>query len=243
MDAQTQLVYMQQRYYDPMAGRFLSVDPVAASAGGFNRYWYANNNPYKNIDPDGREACGKDTTCRLQQGERGGTLTINQATAGQRLNQAQAYLRSQESRLSNDYATPEDAKNAFARSFARKSAELGVEFGANIIARIAPKEIAYLLKDFQASIQTISSGPFAGYGAGVPIPGRPNDPAYWGFVHTHWSNDGGFSWRDVNMLIDRRINGYVIFPDESSRSFDYGKYSSGKVGPKDVYYNQSAYGF
>jgi RHS repeat-associated protein len=35
MDAQTQLVYMQQRYYDPMAGRFLSVDPVAVSAGGF----------------------------------------------------------------------------------------------------------------------------------------------------------------------------------------------------------------
>jgi len=53
-DAATGLGYMQQRYYDPMAGRFLSVDPVAASAGGFNRYWYADNNPYKYIDPDGR---------------------------------------------------------------------------------------------------------------------------------------------------------------------------------------------
>jgi uncharacterized protein RhaS with RHS repeats len=47
---------MQQRYYDPIAGRFLSIDPVAADAGSFNRYWYANNNPYKNIDPDGRES-------------------------------------------------------------------------------------------------------------------------------------------------------------------------------------------
>ncbi|MBX9625391.1 MAG: hypothetical protein K2X82_16415, partial [Gemmataceae bacterium] len=27
-DADTGLVYMQQRYYDPLAGRFLSVDPV-----------------------------------------------------------------------------------------------------------------------------------------------------------------------------------------------------------------------
>jgi RHS repeat-associated protein len=63
MDAQTQLVYMQQRYYDPMAGRFLSVDPVAASAGGFNRYWYANNNPYKYIDPDGRLACTNNGRC------------------------------------------------------------------------------------------------------------------------------------------------------------------------------------
>ncbi|MFZ2237326.1 MAG: RHS repeat-associated core domain-containing protein, partial [Dokdonella sp.] len=56
-DAATTLIYMQQRYYDPIAGRFLSVDPVSAdpnSGGNFNRYWYANNNPYKYIDPDGR---------------------------------------------------------------------------------------------------------------------------------------------------------------------------------------------
>ncbi|HJS61845.1 MAG TPA: RHS repeat-associated core domain-containing protein, partial [Pseudolabrys sp.] len=56
-DAQTGLTYMQQRYYDPQIGRFLSMDPVTADAntgGNFNRYWYANNNPYKFIDPDGR---------------------------------------------------------------------------------------------------------------------------------------------------------------------------------------------
>lgn len=56
-DSSTGLNYMQQRYYDPMIGRFLSVDPVSAdSATGsnFNRYWYANNNPYKFKDPDGR---------------------------------------------------------------------------------------------------------------------------------------------------------------------------------------------
>jgi RHS repeat-associated protein len=57
MDAQTGMNYMQQRYYDPAIGRFLSVDPVTAtSAGGnFNRYWYGNDNPYKFVDPDGRE--------------------------------------------------------------------------------------------------------------------------------------------------------------------------------------------
>jgi len=56
-DATTGLSYMQQRYYDPIGGRFLSIDPVAAdpnSGANFNRYWYANNNPYRNIDPDGR---------------------------------------------------------------------------------------------------------------------------------------------------------------------------------------------
>ena len=42
--------------------RFVSVDPVTAqqhikkgNVQGFNRYAYANNNPYKYIDPDGRD--------------------------------------------------------------------------------------------------------------------------------------------------------------------------------------------
>jgi len=54
MDASTGLSYMQQRYYDPVAARFLSNDSVAANAQSFNRYWYAYNNPYANVDPDGR---------------------------------------------------------------------------------------------------------------------------------------------------------------------------------------------
>ena len=48
---------MQQRYYDPIAGRFLSVDPVTTDAktgAMFNRYEYAKNNPYRYVDPDGR---------------------------------------------------------------------------------------------------------------------------------------------------------------------------------------------
>jgi RHS repeat-associated protein len=56
-DADTGLVYMQQRYYDPVAGRFLTVDPVPTDAntgGHFSRYDYVSNNPFKFIDPDGR---------------------------------------------------------------------------------------------------------------------------------------------------------------------------------------------
>ncbi len=58
-DADTALVYMQQRYYDPVAGRFLSVDPVVTDAKTgeqFNRYSYGNNNPYKFKDPNGKFA-------------------------------------------------------------------------------------------------------------------------------------------------------------------------------------------
>ncbi|MDM4766036.1 RHS repeat-associated core domain-containing protein [Pelomonas sp. SE-A7] len=60
-DAETDLVYMQQRYYDPIAGRFLSVDPVVTNANSgksFGRYHYANNNPYRYVDDDGRDAVG-----------------------------------------------------------------------------------------------------------------------------------------------------------------------------------------
>lgn len=58
-DAATGLVYMQQRYYDAGIGMFLSVDPVTAYSnpvGQFNRYRYANGNPYLFKDPDGRES-------------------------------------------------------------------------------------------------------------------------------------------------------------------------------------------
>lgn len=58
-DSATGLSYMQQRYMDPQLGVFLSVDPVTAyeqPVGQFNRYRYANGNPYKFTDPDGRLA-------------------------------------------------------------------------------------------------------------------------------------------------------------------------------------------
>jgi len=56
-DSDTGLVYMQARYYDPVIGRFYSNDPVGFSnVHNFNRYAYANNNPYKYVDPDGRDA-------------------------------------------------------------------------------------------------------------------------------------------------------------------------------------------
>ena len=60
-DISTGLSYQQQRYYDPLLGRFITPDPVVTnlnSGGNFNRYWYANNSPYRYRDPDGRDPWG-----------------------------------------------------------------------------------------------------------------------------------------------------------------------------------------
>ena len=58
LDKETGLVYAGARYYDPVIGRFMGYDPVGFVEGNpqsFNRYAYGNNNPYKFVDPDGRE--------------------------------------------------------------------------------------------------------------------------------------------------------------------------------------------
>ena len=62
-DVATGLTYMQQRYYDPDIIRFPVPDPVKTDAntgGNFNVYWYADNNPVKNVDPDGRSVANTD---------------------------------------------------------------------------------------------------------------------------------------------------------------------------------------
>lgn len=52
------------------SARFISVDPVqpdTKTGANFNRYWYANDNPYRFIDPEGRECTtvGKQVNCSV----------------------------------------------------------------------------------------------------------------------------------------------------------------------------------
>jgi uncharacterized protein RhaS with RHS repeats len=55
---------MQARYYDPVMGRFLSVDPVgysgATDTGMFGRYTYVGNDPVNATDPFGECSTDKD---------------------------------------------------------------------------------------------------------------------------------------------------------------------------------------
>jgi RHS repeat-associated protein len=58
-DAETKLYYLQQRYYNPDIGRFLTLDPVLGDKENpitQNGYAYADNNPVNLVDPDGNWA-------------------------------------------------------------------------------------------------------------------------------------------------------------------------------------------
>jgi RHS repeat-associated protein len=55
-DKETNLYYLQARYYDPETARFISRDPDSGDQDDpmtQNGYTYANDNPVMNVDPDG----------------------------------------------------------------------------------------------------------------------------------------------------------------------------------------------
>ena len=57
LDVETDLYYLQTRYYDPETGRFISADSIdyldPETLGGLNLYAYCGNNPIMAVDPMG----------------------------------------------------------------------------------------------------------------------------------------------------------------------------------------------
>src|SRR5207244_1986127 len=61
-DAETGMINMLGRIYDPRIGHFLSADPLVANPGdgqSWNRYAYVRNNPLTLTDPSGLQDEGE----------------------------------------------------------------------------------------------------------------------------------------------------------------------------------------
>jgi RHS repeat-associated protein len=85
-DSDTGLSYMGARYYDPVLGRFTGIDPREVNpfdAHSFNRYAYANNNPYRYVDPDGKMSVGIAALAVLTALVVGAKLADNQSARNQ----------------------------------------------------------------------------------------------------------------------------------------------------------------
>jgi RHS repeat-associated protein len=61
LDAETGLYYLGARYYSPVDGIFLSVDPLAGSFPSWGPYVYTLNNPVRLTDPTGMAPEGGET--------------------------------------------------------------------------------------------------------------------------------------------------------------------------------------
>jgi RHS repeat-associated protein len=129
-DPETNLVYMQARYYDPVTGHFLSVDPEALVPGDvfkWDRYGYANANPIRNIDPNGKQA----------------------------LDQSAKYLAAYNDCAQTQGCNPENVPGAIAAREAPYanivSGFLPVEEVLGPVASIATRPIKYAIARFQAT--------------------------------------------------------------------------------------------
>lgn len=53
-DIESQLYYLQSRYYDPAVRRFINADSISMLVSGEKAYTYCNNDPVNNIDSSGK---------------------------------------------------------------------------------------------------------------------------------------------------------------------------------------------
>ena len=79
LDAESGLLYLRARYYDPSIGRFISADPYLgrmAEPVTQNRYIYVHNNPLLFVDPSGFSAF----SLNLGYGPQSASLVLNPKT-------------------------------------------------------------------------------------------------------------------------------------------------------------------
>lgn len=82
-DAESKLIYLRTRYYEPGSGRFISKDPFQGymkSSQSINPYIYCGNNPVTRIDPKGTSWW--DDACQMGRDIKGGLGVVGDLFSG-----------------------------------------------------------------------------------------------------------------------------------------------------------------
>ena len=232
MDGVTGLTYMQQRYYDQSIGRFLSVDPVTPDAGigvNFNRYWYADNNPYSFKDPDGRQRCGVNNSgsdsCDLPTIVVRGNKRNNVPSKTDRpsLNSVSVPFKI---RLGGSgYKSPDEAAAAFGDAYAQQGVDEKAEYQTGIV-EVAPGDYGYVVPGAGPRDGTVVD-PTALFEA---IRAAGFKVVAW--AHTHFDSNLMFSGHD--MVFVKNTKGVLYMTNRDGNTY--------KLTPKDLNRASSGYG-
>ncbi len=199
-DSETGLSYMQQRYYDPEGGSFLSVDPVSSLDGGGARYGYARSNPYRFVDPDGR--------CAAKLGTK---ICMNDTRLKAELTSLEKVSK----------ALPHSSPEGAARYFSDKAIPLQEASGREVFANMEERNP----RDFR--VMDWGAGSSSGSASIVPYSGAYKLRA---MLHTHPENNlhsgngayaasGKFNYvgmtddHDIARSFGKRVDSYVARPD------------------------------
>lgn len=236
VDSGTGLSYMQQRYYDVETGAFLSVDPIASSVAAFGRYAYALGNPYRFLDPDGRqpkEARQAITGSKIKNngiaaGVRvaaiGGALPsgFTKENAQARYDAMKGVVDATKDRMESiPNASSDNAAKLFSNIYQKYSIRFGWEVSAEIVMKNSG---AFHLSDIGITSR-VRGGDWLGATAGRPLVGGIN-------IHTHPALDGykraysPFSYWDIETYKTTNSINYVSDPS--------GVYRLNKDGASEV---------
>ncbi len=171
-DSATGLNYMQARYYDPVMGRFLSVDPVTfmetGEPGYFNRYSYTFNDPVNNTDPTGM-CVNAPISCPV--GSFGGAITPGHGSTVNELTAAGALI------VAIDVATIPSGEGAIGMAMiatAARQAGKDALIGAGINASI---DVGVQLKENGGDLSNVDLGQTAQSAAEGGLSGIPGGAA------------------------------------------------------------------
>lgn len=235
-DPETNLVYMQARYYDPATGQFLSVDPIGAASSktyDFSRYLYAHDNPVINEDPTGQ--LPGEVNCQVYRCETQGADPGQTQRASIAMDEANSALK-QAGTLQGDshFTNVTDLVKVWADAVTPIADRLQVELGSTIYDQknVFFTSPAYSTGDqYKIEMQNVNLHPIGGAVAEIhahtinrTFSGDQGWATYDHRLGASYSDARDYG--DLQRYYSNKINGYVSLPNGTIYGWNYRQFQS-----------------